>query len=114
MKFVLSLLLGSLSTIIFSTQLAFAQNLDVELEAGQQVFLANCAACHNGGANSVVSSKTLQMSDLEKYEKNTVGAIVTQVTNGNGAMPAFGERLDEDDIQNVAKYVLNQASNNLW
>lgn len=114
MKFLLSLLLGSFPTIIFSTQLAFAQNLDVELEAGQQVFLANCAACHSGGANSVVSSKTLQISDLEKYEKNTVDAIVNQVTYGNGGMPAFGERLDEDDIQNVAKYVLNQAINKLW
>ena len=114
MRFVLLLFLCSLSNIIWGTQLVYAQNLDVDLEAGQQVFLANCAACHNGGANTVVSEKTLQIADLEKYGKNTVNAIVTQVTNGNGAMPAFGDRLDEDDIKSVAKYVLNQASNNLW
>nr|ARW68210.1 cytochrome c553 [Chondria sp. (in: red algae)] len=114
MKFLVSLFLGLLSTLLLSVQLDYAQDMDVDLEAGEQVFSANCAACHNGGANTVNPQKTLQLADLEKYEKNTVSAIINQVTNGNGAMPAFGGKLAEDDIQNVAKYVLNQATNNLW
>jgi cytochrome c6 len=36
-------------------------------------------------------------------------AIMTQVTNGKNAMPAFGGRLSGDDIANVAAYVLSQA-----
>jgi len=38
-----------------------------------------------------------------------MGAIVTQVTKGMGAMPAFGGRLSAEDIETVANYVLAQA-----
>jgi cytochrome c6 len=31
------------------------------------------------------------------------------VTNGKNAMPAFGGRLSDDDIQNVATYVIATA-----
>eukprot|EP00439_Symbiodinium_sp_Y106_P071895 s1072_g13.t1 len=31
------------------------------------------------------------------------------VTNGNGAMPAFGEKLGPDDIEDVANYVYSKA-----
>ena len=40
---------------------------------------------------------------------NSIDAITTQVTNGKGPMPAFGGRLSDDDIQNVANYVLSQS-----
>ena len=32
-----------------------------------------------------------------------------QVTNGKNAMPAFGGRLSEDDINNVASYVITTS-----
>jgi cytochrome c6 len=34
---------------------------------------------------------------------------VTQVTNGKNAMSAFGGRLSDDDIANVATYVISEA-----
>ena len=80
-----------------------------DASAGAAVFSANCAACHMGGMNAVQAEKTLQKDALEKYGKNTPDAVTTQVTNGNGAMPAFGGRLSESDIENVAAYVLSQA-----
>jgi cytochrome c6 len=36
------------------------------------------------------------------------------VENGKGAMPAWADRLDEDEIEAVANYVYQQASNNAW
>ncbi len=36
------------------------------------------------------------------------------MTNGKNAMPAWADRLSEDEIQDVAAYVFNQASNSLW
>jgi cytochrome c6 len=36
-------------------------------------------------------------------------AIIAQVTNGKGAMPAFGKKLKADQIEDVAAYVLEQA-----
>jgi len=49
---------------------------------------------------------------LEKYLTGgySVASIITQVTNGKNSMPAFGEKLGPDDIDDVANYVYGQAS----
>eukprot|EP00435_Cladocopium_sp_Y103_P002912 s6254_g1.t1 len=39
---------------------------------------------------------------LVTYGKYDVGAIITQVTNGNGSMPAFGDKLGPDDIEDCS------------
>ncbi len=104
-KFFSSLTLGlTLVTISISNSAIAA-----DIEAGEQIFNANCSACHAGGNNAIVADKTLQKSVLEEYGMNSINAITTQVTNGKGAMPAFGGRLDSDDIENVANYVLSQS-----
>jgi len=36
--------------------------------------------------------------------------IVEQVTNGGGAMPAFGEMLSDEEIRDVAAYVFQSTS----
>lgn len=78
-------------------------------DAGAQVFSANCAACHIGGGNVINAAKTLKQDALVANGKDTADAIVTQVTKGYGAMPAFGGRLSPEQIENVAAYVLSQA-----
>jgi mono/diheme cytochrome c family protein len=37
-----------------------------------------------------------------------------QVQNGKGAMPAWKDALDEDEIEAVANYVFATATNNAW
>ncbi len=83
--------------------------LAADLAHGKTIFTGNCAACHNGGMNSINPSKTLKMADLEANGKNSVAAIVAQITNGNGAMPGFKGRLSDSDMEDVASYVLDQA-----
>lgn len=80
-----------------------------DLEAGEQVFTANCASCHAGGNNVIMPEKTLAKDILAENEMNSIAAITNQVTNGKNAMPAFGGRLADEDINNVANYVLNQS-----
>jgi cytochrome c6 len=80
-----------------------------DLANGAKVFSANCAACHVGGGNLVNAAKTLKKSDLEKYEMASIEAIKTQVTKGKNAMPAFGGRLNDAQIEDVATYVLDQS-----
>ena len=80
-----------------------------DLGHGGQIFGNNCAACHVGGGNVVNRAKTLKQADLEKYEMASVEAITNQVTNGKNAMPAFKGRLSDEDIADVAAYVLAQA-----
>ena len=106
-KLILGLLLIlSLAIFSFNTP-AFAG----DAAQGAQVFSANCAACHAGGKNAVNPAKTLSKEDLTKYEKYSEEAIIYQVTNGKNAMPAFGGRLSSDQIENVAAYVYQQATN---
>ena len=79
--------------------------------AGEAVFEGNCAACHAGGQNVIMPEKTLQQDALAEYLDGGVneGAVKKQVTNGKNAMPAFGGRLSDDDIANVAAYVITTA-----
>lgn len=82
-----------------------------DVAAGEQVFSANCAACHAGGQNVIMPEKTLEKEALDAYLAGgrSEKAIITQVTNGKNAMPAFGGRLSDEDIANVAGYVISQA-----
>ncbi|MBF2057184.1 MAG: c-type cytochrome [Cyanobacterium sp. T60_A2020_053] len=80
-----------------------------DIDNGAKIFSANCASCHMGGRNVVNSAKTLQKSDLEKYDMYSLEKIVYQVANGKAAMPRFLGRLNEQQIEDVASYVLSQA-----
>ena len=81
---------------------------------GEQVFSANCAACHMGAGNVVNGQRTLKQDDLKAYlsdyNDGHESAIVYQVTNGKNGMPAFGSKLGSDDISDVAAYVEAQSA----
>lgn len=80
-----------------------------DLANGETVFLGNCAACHAGGNNAVQPDKKLKKEALTQYGMYDVDRIRYQITNGKNAMPAFGERLGPEDIEDVANYVIAQA-----
>ena len=84
--------------------------------AGEQIFSGNCAACHAGGNNVIAAEKTLRKEALDSYLAGgrKESSIVTQVTNGKNAMPAFGGRLSDEEIGDVAAYVLDQANGDKW
>lgn len=81
----------------------------VDIRNGERIFIANCAACHAGGRNVIVPEKTLEKEALSSNQMNTVGAITYQVTNGKNAMPAFGGRLSDFEIDDVANFVLTRS-----
>ncbi|HIK24927.1 MAG: c-type cytochrome [Thermosynechococcus sp. Uc] len=81
-----------------------------DLANGAKVFSGNCAACHMGGGNVVMANKTLKKEALEQFGMYSEDAIIYQVQHGKNAMPAFGGRLTEEQIQDVAAYVLDQAA----
>ena len=64
----------------------------------------------------IQAEKTLQKDALVQYLAGGFkeASIVTQVTNGKNAMPAFGGRLSDEEIADVASYVYDQATNNKW
>jgi cytochrome c6 len=103
-------LLALCVALLFGTAPAFA----ADVAHGAQIFSANCAACHMGGGNVVNAERTLKAEALEAYLANySAGheaAIAYQVTNGKNAMPAFGGKLSEADIADVAAYVEDSSS----
>ncbi|MEM7772091.1 MAG: c-type cytochrome [Cyanobacteria bacterium P01_E01_bin.6] len=99
----------ALAMVMVVSSLGAAPAFAADLANGARVFTANCNACHAGGNNYVNAAKTLSKGDLEKYEMASLEAIKTQVINGKMAMPAFGSKLSDQDIEDVAAYVLDQA-----
>ena len=74
--------------------------------AGAEVFAsAGCGTCHTLDAAGSSGSTGPNLDDLQP-DKETV---VSQVTNGGGGMPAFGDRLSEQEIEDVATYVSESA-----
>mgnify|MGYP006273779081 CR=1 FL=1 len=104
-KFSLNLLSLLGFTFLVLSQNSFA----VDIENGEKIFTANCSACHAGGNNVIMPEKTLKKDVLEANGMKSVDAITYQVTNGKNAMPAFGGRLSDSDIEDVANYVLSQS-----
>jgi quinohemoprotein ethanol dehydrogenase len=71
-------------------------------EAGKEVFAEQCSVCHggdglggNGGPDLTTMPKAKEQAGAEE-----------QVTNGGGGMPAFKGTLSEEEIKNVAAYVV--------
>jgi quinohemoprotein ethanol dehydrogenase len=72
--------------------------------AGSEVFSENCSTCHgadglggNGGPDLTTMPKAKEQAGAEE-----------QVTNGGGGMPAFAGTLSEEEIANVAAYVVEE------
>ncbi len=84
--------------------------LAADTTEGAKVFTSNCAACHLGGRNVIAAAKTLKKDALEANKMDSIEAITTQVQNGKNAMPAFKNRLNDQQIEAVATYVLERAN----
>nr|YP_010411847.1 cytochrome c553 [Sargassum siliquastrum]URP30941.1 cytochrome c553 [Sargassum siliquastrum] len=108
--FFFGLFIPYITVILFCTPVqAVDTKHAVDINHGENVFTANCSACHAGGNNVIMPEKTLQKDALSINQMNSVGAITYQVTNGKNAMPAFGGRLSDDDIEDVASFVLSRS-----
>ena len=105
--------LFSLIALCLALVLGAAPSFAADVAHGGQIFSANCAACHMGGGNVVNAERTLKKDALEAYLANysngPEAAVAYQVTNGKNAMPAFGGKLSEGDIADVAAYVIDMS-----
>jgi mono/diheme cytochrome c family protein len=77
-----------------------------DAEAGAAIFNEQgCGGCHvleAAGSSGTVGP------DLDEAQPER-DLIVDRVTNGKGVMPAFGDELSEEEIQNVAAYVFEST-----
>jgi mono/diheme cytochrome c family protein len=73
--------------------------------AGKEVFAsAGCGGCHTFSAAGSSGGIGPNLDDASpSFDK-----VVTQVTNGGGAMPSFSDKLTPQQIQDVAAFVSGQ------
>jgi mono/diheme cytochrome c family protein len=77
-----------------------------DLAAGEEIFLANCGTCHTLTAAGTSGTVGPNLDD-SSFDQ---GAVEEQVAQGGGGMPPFEGRLSEEEIQNVAAFVVaNEA-----
>ena len=85
-------------------EIASAQNL----ELGKQVFFTNCNVCHQNGSNLIIPEKNLQKQTLELNGLLNLNSVIYEITNGKNGMPGFINRLSENEIKEVANYLLEK------
>ncbi|HSL59791.1 MAG TPA: cytochrome c [Acidimicrobiales bacterium] len=75
---------------------------DPELVLGREIYAAQCASCHGagggGGAGPALSDGRVERAYPDLADQ------IALVANGRGAMPAFGERLDAEELEAVVRY----------
>jgi cytochrome c6 len=70
-------------------------------------FKTNCASCHGSDGKGSPLGKTLQVPDLssKQVQAQSSASLARVISEGKGNMPAFGNHLDAQQIQALAKYI---------
>jgi cytochrome c6 len=69
---------------------------------GAQVFAASCAACHGADGGGGTGPQLAGGAAVARFPD--IDDQITFVTEGSGAMPAFGGRLSPAQIRDVVEY----------
>ncbi len=95
-------LFGVLCLVLAFAAPAWAQADDpAEVEAGQAIYESNCAGCHAMDGTGSAAGRPL--TDVAGEAERAVH--IQSVTEGKGVMPAFGEKLAEEEISAAVSYV---------
>jgi cytochrome c6 len=107
------MLLKKVNSLIIIIFLMTTTKVDaIDLNKGKILFTNNCNVCHKNGENVIIPEKNLKKEALEENGMNSIDAIIYQVLNGKNGMPAFGGRLSQKDIEEIATYVLKESTLN--
>jgi mono/diheme cytochrome c family protein len=84
---------------------AKTDNAAASVERGRKLFASlPCGTCHTlADAGSTGGIGPVLDGDPNLSE----ALIVSRITNGQGAMPAFGDQLSEQDMTDIAAYLMH-------
>lgn len=93
------------------TILKFAQD-EKWLSVGKNIFLSKCAACHARDGSGINGAN---LTDDKYINVNKVEDIVDVIANGraNGAMPAWRNQMNENEMIMVSAFVASLRGQNL-
>ena len=76
------------------------------VEPGRELYVENCAACHGDAAEGGQDFGAPNLADAIWFYGSTEDAIAAQIkTPKHGVMPAWGERLGDVTVKQLAVYV---------
>ena len=99
----------TLAIFIILTTVGNSSALAADTANGAKIFTVNCAACHPNGGNIIRWGKGLKKWALRWNKMDSIEAISSLVAKGKNNMSAFQDRLTQEEINDVAVYVLQQA-----
>lgn len=76
-----------------------------EVARGEQIYQANCAMCHGVEATGMMGMHPALTGVVDRLSAEGVEVTVRKGRNTNPPMPAFGDRLDDDDIIDLLAYL---------
>ena len=78
------------------------------LRAGRVLFVENCAACHGRDARGNRALGAPDLTDADSLYGGDAKTILASILDGrNGIMPPLGEGKTEQDMRDIAHYVLS-------
>ncbi|MEM6303457.1 MAG: cytochrome-c oxidase, cbb3-type subunit III [Pseudomonadota bacterium] len=98
---------GEITSVVQYVRAMSGQPHDAELSAqGATVYADNCAACHGDAGLGDPYGGAPNLTDAIWLYGGSEEAITSTVQNARfGVMPAWGQRLDEDEIKAVTLYI---------
>ena len=74
--------------------------------AGREVFVSSgCGGCHTLSAAAATGDVGPNLDQV----KPSTDLVVARVTDGQGAMPAFGDKLSKEQIEAIADYIVKST-----
>ena len=105
MKLKAAMIQGGIFLTLALTVCAGAARAD---DAAATLFKTKCAACHGpDGAGKTPAGVAMKVRDLrsDEVQKQSDSDLVLVVTKGKNKMPAFGSKLQKEEIDQLVAYV---------
>ena len=99
-------LLGTAAGIIAAGPLAMAQTT-ASTDTAASTYKANCVICHADDGSGTALGIRLKAKDLRSKEvqEKTSAELAQTIRAGKGNMPAFGTRMDSEQIDKLIEFV---------
>lgn len=78
---------------------------DGDAAEGESLFQANCAMCHGADATGMMGMHPALRGAVERLTAEGVEVTIRNGRDTRPPMPAFGERLDDNDITDLVAYL---------
>lgn len=104
-----TLLLATYFSGLTDSQYVFAQTAATRISEGEQLFLANCAECHQADGQGIPSIYPALAGNETVLGSAVDVALVLRI--GRGEMPSFRDSLSTADMATIINYIRNNWGN---